>query len=729
MMFSTDFHHYSRRDFLKAGVAAGGGFLLGFFVPSAMRFALAGEAPKLVITPNAWLRIGADDIVTVIVNKSEMGQGVYTSLPMLVAEELEADWRKVRVESAPVDAQYNHTTFGIQVTGGSTSISTEWERLRKVGATAREMLIQAAAETWKVDKSSCRAVRGFVVHKSGKKLSYGKLAETAAKLPVPADVALKDPKQFKIIGKTTPRLDTPDKTTGKAEFGLDVRVPEMLTALVARAPVFGAKLKTLDAEEAKNTPGVKAVVQVPSGVAVIATGFWPARMGRDALEIGWDLGANAGLSTAGLRDQLAKLAQTPGKIARKQGEVEPALASAAKQITAEYELPYLAHAPMEPLNCLVHLKPDGCEIWTGTQMQTIDRMAAAQIAGFKPEQVQIHTTLLGGGFGRRANKDADFVAEATHVAKAAQAAGITNPIKVVWTREDDIKGGYYRPMWHSRLMAGLDANGQPIAWRHIIVGQSIIAGSPFEKAMIKDGIDAASIEGAADTPYPIPNLQVELHSPPLSIPVLWWRSVGHSHTAFVVESFIDELAHAAGKDPYQFRQALLAKEPRYLGVLDLASKKSDWGKPLPKGRGRGIAIHKSFGSWVAQVAEVTVSEAGQVKLDRVVCAIDCGIAINPDTVKAQMEGGIVYGLSAALHGEITFKDGRVEQNNFNDYPALRMNEMPKIEVHLVGSSAPPSGVGEPGVPPIAPALCNAIFAATGKRVRKLPIRSDELKSA
>ncbi len=710
----------TRREFLKTGAVAGGGLILGFCLP------LGGCRREMAesFAPNAFIRVGRDGAVTFMVNHSEMGQGVYTSLPMLIAEELECDWRKVTVEAAPVDPAYNHTAMSIQMTGGSSSVRSEWERLSKAGATAREMLVAAAAMTWKVDPSSCRAENGKVVHKSGRSLSYGELVDTAAKMPVPKEVRLKNPDMYKIVGKPLHRLDSPAKVNGEAQFGLDVKLPGMLTALVARPPVFGGRVKNFNADKAKAVPGVREVVQVPSGVAVIADGFWAAKKGREALEIVWDDGEGARLSTAGMREEYAKLAATPGAVARKEGYPEQALAKAARQISAEYEVPYLAHATMEPLNCSVDLKADSCDIWTGTQFQTIDRNAAAALAGLKPEQVRIHTTFLGGGFGRRANPHSDFVVLAVEVAKAFK-----KPVKVVWTREDDMKGGYYRPMWYDRLAAGLDGNGKLVAWRHTIVGQSIMAGTPFEATMTKNGIDATSVEGARAIPYAIPNLLVDLHSPKKPVPVQWWRSVGHSHNAFVVESFLDEVARAAGKDPFEFRRALLADKPRHRGVLELAAQKAGWGKPLPAGHGRGIAVHESFGSFIAQVAEVSVGPKGKVSVHRVVCAIDCGRIVNPDTIAAQMESGIVFGLSAALHGAITLKNGRVEQGNFDTYPVLRIDETPRIEVHIAPSMEKPGGVGEPGVPPIAPAVANAVFAVTGVRVRRLPIRAEELKKA
>jgi isoquinoline 1-oxidoreductase beta subunit len=714
-----------RREFLKAGAALGGGLLISLYVPEFVPAARAADSAAKPVALNAFVRIGSDESVTVISNHSEMGQGIYTSLPMLLNEELEADWARVRVESSPVDAVYNHTVFGLMMTGGSTTTNSEYDRFRKMGAMARIMLIAAAAQSWNVDSQTCRAEKGFVIHTAtGRRASYGSLADAASRIAPPKDIPLKDPKDFTLVGKPVHRLDTPSKTNGTAQFGLDVYIPGMLTAVVARAPVFGGKVVSFNADQAKAIPGVVNVVQVPSGVAVIAKGFWPAKLGREKLEITWDDGPGAALSTVEMRANFSTLSKTPGLVARKVGDPAAALAGAAKTITAEYEVPYLAHCMMEPLNTVVDLHEDRCEIWTGTQFQTGDRAAAAKVAGLKPEQVTLHTTLLGGGFGRRANPSCDFVTEATEVAKAAKV-----PVKVVWTREDDIRGGWYRPMWYDHFAAGLDASGNPVAWTHTIVGQSIMAGTMFESYGIKNGIDSASVEGAADILYGIPNLQVDLHTPKNEVPVQWWRSVGHSHTGFSVEAFLDEVAHAGGKDPYELRRTLLAGQPRMLAVLDLAAQKANWGSALPAGRARGIATHFSFDSYVAQVAEISVEKDGTVRVHRVVAAVDCGRTVNPDTVKAQLEGGIIFGLTAALKTEITLDKGRVQQRNFNDYPMVRMFESPTIEVFIVPSTEHPTGVGEPGVPPVAPAVANAIFAATGKRVRRLPIKPEDLRSA
>jgi isoquinoline 1-oxidoreductase beta subunit len=709
-----------RRVFLKTAVTVSGGLVIACFMPVALRRAFAEATPAPVpkpVAPNAFIHIAPDNTVTILLKHSEMGQGVWTSIPMAVAEELECDWSKVRVEHAPAAPEYAHTTFGMQMTGGSTSTWESFDQLRTAGAMAREMLIAAGAAKLGVAAADCRVENGYVVSGT-RKLSYGELASAAANLPAPASVKLKDPKDWTLIGKPTRRLDSKAKVTGKAEFGIDVKRPDMLVALVARAPVFGGKLKHVDATKAKAIPGVVDVVEIPSGVAVLGQHFWAAKKGRDALQIEWDDGAGATLSTTALREEYRKLAATPGLKAKVAGDVDAAFQGAPSVIEADYEVPFLAHAPMEPLNCTVAIGKDGCDIWTGTQFQSVDQATTAKLLGLQPEQVRIHTTFLGGGFGRRANPTSDFIVEAVNVAKASK-----RTVKVVWTREDDIRGGYYRPMWLSRFRAALGEHGKPVAWSHTIVGQSILDGTPFAAAMIKDGIDGTSVEGAADSPYlkAIPAHRVELHSPKSPVTVLWWRSVGHSHTAFVVESFIDELAVAARQDPLEYRRALLPADSRELKALNLAAEKFGWGQPLPKGHAAGLAVHESFGSFVAQIAEVSV-ENNAIRVHRVVCAIDCGPVVNPLTVDAQMQSGIVFGLSAVLHGELTLKDGRVEQSNFHDYPALRIPEMPKIEVHTVASTDKMGGCGEPGTPPIAPAVANAVFALTGKRLRQLPLR-------
>ncbi|MGC2458212.1 MAG: xanthine dehydrogenase family protein molybdopterin-binding subunit [Gallionellaceae bacterium] len=707
----------SRRKFLKDSAALMGGLVIGFYLPIKGGRAYAADAPpEQVYPPNAFIRIAPDDSITIVVNKSEMGQGVYTSLPMLIAEELEADWSRIRVEAAPVAAVYNRPGMGMQMTGGSSSIPSSWEQLRRVGASGRIMLIRAAAQQWGVPESECHAENSQVIHAgSGKKSSYGALADAAARLPLPDNVALKPPRDFKLIGKPTKRLDTPAKINGSAQFGLDVYLPGMLTVLIARSPVFGGKVKRFDATEARKLPDVQGVYQVPTGIAVAATGFWPAKTARDLLDIEWEEGPGAALSTPKMFAEFLELAKQPGAVARKDGDIVQGFTEAHKTISAEYELPYLAHAAMEPLNVVVDLQPDHCSIWTGTQAQTMDRAMAAKTAGLKPEQVEIHTTFLGGGFGRRANPRSDFVIEAVQVAMA-----VGKPVKVVWTREDDMRGGYYRPMWADHIEAGIAKDGKPVAWKHTIVGQSIVADTPFEAFITHNGIDATSVEGAATLPYAIPNLQVELHGPKNAVPVQWWRSVGHSHTAFVVETMIDELAHLAGKDPVAYRLDILPAASRYRGVLQLAAEQAGWGKKkLPAGHAYGVAVHESFNSYVAEIAEVSL-ESSRIRVHRVVSAVDCGMVINPDGVHQQIESAIVYGLSAALHGAITLENGRVIQSNFNDYPPLKFSEMPQVEVHIVASNEAPTGIGEPGTPPIAPAVANAVFTLTGKRLRRMP---------
>ncbi len=708
----------NRRDVLRAGALLGG-LVIAFVVPGARRFALAqpaGDAPKLP-DPNAFLHIGSDGRITVLLAHSEMGQGIWTALPMLIAEELDANWSDIRVEHAPAGPAYANTAFGVQATGGSTSTWSEFDRYRQVGALARALLVAAAAERFGADPADCRTENGVVIC-GNRRARYGELAEAAAKLEAPATVTLKDPATWRVIGKPTLRLDTPEKITGRARFGMDVQFDGLLTAVVARSPVFGGTVKSFDATKARAVPGVRDVVQVPSGVAVVADHFWAAKTGRDVLTIEWNPGPGADFDSDRQREEFRRLAATPGAVATTGGDAEAALGKAARVIEAEFAVPYLAHAPMEPLNCAVRIGPDRCEIWTGTQFQTIDQKVAAGITGLAPEQVEIHTMFLGGGFGRRATPASDFVSEAVQVAKAAG-----KPVKTVWTREDEVRGGYYRPSYLHRVRVGAGADGLPSAWSHVIVGQSILTGTLFEPMMVKDGVDDTSVEGVADSPYitGLADHRVELHSPKTQVPVLWWRSVGHSHNAFVMESLVDELAAAAGRDPVDYRRALLAQHARHLGVLNLAAEKSGWGTKLPAGRARGVAVHESFGSWVAEVAEVSV-ENGAVRVHRVVCAIDCGIAVNPAGVQAQLESAVAFGLGAALHSRLDLHEGRTQQSNFHDYQVLRLNEMPVVEVHIVPSREKPGGVGEPGVPPIAPAVANAIRALTGQRLRELPLQ-------
>jgi isoquinoline 1-oxidoreductase beta subunit len=694
-----------RREFLQTTSAIGAGLIIGFRIPR--------QQQASTFAPNAWLRIGTDNSVTVIVDRSEMGQGVATALPMLLAEELDADWSKVTIQFAPADKNYINPLFGAQGTGGSTSVRAAWKPLREAGARARTMLVAAAAQTWGVDAASCRADNGAVVHaSSNRRLSYGELATRAAQLPVPSDVTLKDPKDWRIAGHPTKRLDTPFKVNGSAQFGIDVRVPGMLTAVVARSPVFGGEVRSFDASAAKAIAGVRHVVQIPSGVAVVGDGYWPAKQGRDALKVTWDEGPVAAVSSASISALFAEQAAKDGAVARHDGEAAAALGTAAQRVEAVYEMPFLAHTTMEPMNCTAHVRADGVDIWAPTQFQTGAQMAGAQIGGVAPDKVAVHTTYLGGGFGRRF--ELDFITEALITSKSVGA-----PVKVIWSREDDVQHAQYRPANYHQMRAGLDANGQPVAWTHRIVAPSIMAR--LFPDSIKNGLDGEAVEGGMGLPYAVPNVHVDYVLTDTGIPVGFWRSVNNSFNAFAVETFIDELAAAAKKDPYEYRRALLGNAARHRGALELAATKAGWGTPLPGGRARGIAVHKSFASYVAEVAEVSVSPAGEVRVHRVVCAVDCGLHVNPDTVEAQMQSAIVFGLTAALKGAITIDKGRVMQSNFHDYQMLRMAEMPVVEVHIVQNSEEPGGVGEPGTPPIAPAVCNAIFAATGKRIRKLPI--------
>ncbi|MET0391133.1 MAG: xanthine dehydrogenase family protein molybdopterin-binding subunit [Polyangiales bacterium] len=707
-----------RRDFLKGGTALG--LLLGLQLPLAKRAYAAEPQPTAAFTPNAFVHVTSDDWVVVLVKHHEMGQGATTGLATLVADELDADWSKVRAEYAGSDPKvYNNLSWGpVQGTGGSSAIANSHEQMRKAGATAKAMLLAAAAQQWQVPVSELSASKSVVTHRSGKRATYGELALAAAKQAVPKDVKLKDPSQFTLIGKEqVRRLDSVAKSNGTATYTIDVKLPGLLTAVVLRPPAFEAKLKSVDATAAKKVPGVVNVVQIPEGVAVVARSMWAALRGRDALTVQWDTSKSDSLSTERLFDEYKKLAQTPGLRVAHSEKTSASLASAAHVIDAVYEFPFLAHATMEPMNCVVRLKDGQLETWSGHQVQTLDHQLAAQAAGLPPERVKLNTLVSGGSFGRRANPWADYVVEAVHVAKAH---GGDAPIRVQATRESDLRAGLYRPQYVHAAKVGLDAQGKIVAWQHRVVGQSIQAGGPFA-AMIKNGVDPTSVEGVWPTAYGIPNMSVDLHSPTVPVRPLWWRSVGHTHTAYVMETLLDEVALAAHRDPVEYRLALLGKDkPRHSAVLKLAAEKAGWGKPTAAGIARGVAVHESFDSYIAQIAEVSLLPNGMPRVHRVVVAVDCGRVINPDVVRAQMEGGVGYALSAALYSEISIERGRVAQSNFNDYRVLRIDDMPKVEVHILPSQAAPTGVGEPGVPPLAPAVANAVFQLTGERIRRLP---------
>jgi isoquinoline 1-oxidoreductase beta subunit len=715
----------SRRAFLTAGAAAGGGLLIGIGLPGLMSEAGAAEkgaARQAEFAPNAFIRIGSDGRVTLVMGQVEMGQGTYTSMPMLIAEELEVPLDQVTLEHAPPDQKaYGNPLFVVQMTGGSSSVRGFWTPLRQAGATARTLLVSAAAQKWNVDPAGCRAERGTVIHRaSGRRLKYGALADAAAKLPLPEHVALKDPKDFKLIGTPHKRLDTPDKLNGKAKFGIDTQVPGMKIATVAACPVFGGKVAKYDEAAAKAVKGVRQVVAIDTAVAVVADHMWAAKQGLAALNIQWDEGPNAKLGTADIVAQMAKAAEQSGLVVAS-GDFDKAAASAPTKVDAIYQVPFLAHATMEPMNCTVHCTKDACEIWTGTQVIGLAQLFAAKATGLPPERITVHNHLLGGGFGRRL--ESDYVYQAALIARQVE-----GPVKVVWTREEDIQHDMYRPYYYDRISAALDDKGLPVAWNHRLVGPSII--DRYFPGLLKPGQpDADAIEGAAETIYDIPTRHVEwVRYEPPGIPTAWWRGVGPTHNIFVVESFVDELAAKAGKDPLEYRRALLGKSPRALAVLNLAAEKAGWGKPLPAGSGRGISVQYAFGSYLSQVAEVAVAKDGSVKVQRLVCAVDCGYTVNPDTVRAQIEGGAIFGITAVLHGEITLKDGRVEQSNFHNYPMLRINEAPRIEFYLVPSAEAPGGIGEPGTSALAPAVLNAVHAATGKRLRKLPIDPAQLAS-
>ena len=716
----------SRRGFLKAGAVASGGLVLGFMLPLGGRLARAAEGKSVVYAPNAFLRVAPDNSVTVLVNRLEYGQGVHTSLPMVIADELDADWAQMRAELAPAGEPYKDPAFGMQITGGSGTIAHSFTQYREIGARARAMLVAAAAEQWKVNPSQCRTAKGVVYGPAGQKATYGSLADAAMKQPVPEAVTLKDAKQFRFIGKPMKRLDARAKSSGRQQFGLDFKPADgkLVVAVVAHPPVFGGKVAKFDASKAKAIRGVLEVVEIPvdrggRGVAVIAEGYWPAKQGRDALDIQWNLDGLAKADSAAQLAEFTELSKTKGAVSRTADA--PAVSSAAKKISAVYEFPYLAHAPMEPINCTVDLKDDSCTLWVGSQFQTGDQAAAAATAGLKPEQVTLHTMMAGGGFGRRAVPTSDFVVEAVNIAKAWKAAGHSGPVKMIWSREDDIKGGYYRPSHVHRAEIGLDAQGKIVGWDHVIVGQSIAAGTPFEGFMIQKGVDSTMVEGMG-APYEVP-MNLSAHIAKANVPVLWWRSVGSTHTAFVMETLIDEAAHAAGVDPVAYRKQLIDKKhARHHAALDLAVAKSGYGKKtLPKGRAWGVAVHESFGTVVAYVVEASVGKDGAPKLHKAVAAVHCNLAVNPLSIEAQIQGAALMALGTTLPGAaITLKDGMVEQQNFGDYTVARMNDMPQIEVHIVPSNEPPTGLGEPGLPPLAPAFANALFRVTGKRLRKLP---------
>ncbi|MBM4170234.1 MAG: xanthine dehydrogenase family protein molybdopterin-binding subunit [Ignavibacteria bacterium] len=697
----------SRRDFVKIVSVAGSGLVLGFHLPSREALADTSRLSPITFSPNAWLSIrppataGQSGVVTITIARTEMGQGVWTSMSMLVAEELEADWKSIRVEQA--DAHPNK--YGSQSTGGSMSVRGSYMPLRKAGATAREMLLTAASQQWKVERSTCKAENGYVVHSSGKKLSYGELCSAAAGIPVPEDVPLKDEKNFRFLGKRIPKLDSPEKVRGSAQFGIDVRVPKMLFASIERPPVFGGKPAQFDATATQKVAGVVNVFEVNAGIAVVATSTWSALKGREALVVSWKEGRWAEQSSAKIRETFANAVTSEGTSVLSRGNANEALAGAATTIESVYEIPFVAHATMEPMNCIADVRENKCEIWAPTQNPQSAQSSVAQTLGIPQENVTVHVTLLGGGFGRRLN--ADYAVDAAQVSKKANV-----PVQVVWTREDDMTHDFYRPGTYNVLRGGLDVQGKPVAWLHRVAG-------PNSRGLVV---------GGSTPPYDIPNLQIDAHLIDVGVPVGAWRSVGPSQNGLIVEAFIDELAHAAKQDPVSFRLGLLTKQPRANRALEAVAEKAGWGKPAPKGIGRGVSVVESFGSAAAQVAEVSVSPDGRVRVHRMVCAIDCGPVVNPDTIEQQIEGGVVFALSAIMHDEITLEKGRVQQKNFDDYRIPTFDEVPKIEIHILKSPDAIGGIGEPSVPPTAPAVLNAIFAATGKRIRRVPIRAEDLRA-
>ena len=696
----------SRRDFLKASALASGGLMLGITLTGCAKPAALGGAGG---QPVAWLRIGGDDRITVLVDRSEMGQGVYTAMTQLLAEELGIDPIRVAVEAAPVGAVYVNALLGAQITGGSTSVRDAWDKLRLAGAQARTMLVQAAAAHWGVEGSTLKVQDGAVL-RGNERLTFGQLAEAAAKLPVPKDVALKDPKDFSTVGKPQKRLDAPAKVDGSAVYGIDVKLPGMLHAALRQTPTLGGSVAGLDATAAEAMPGVRRVMTVTNGVAVIADHYWQAKQALDAVKITWTPGPNATLDTVSMRSKLRAAAARPGKSVRNEGDVAAGLKGAAKTLRAVYELPLLAHATLEPQNCTADVRADGADIHVNTQTQTIAQATVAQVAGLKPEQVRIHTTLLGGGFGRRL--EVDYIPAAVEASKA-----IGKPVKLIWSREEDTTHDAYRPPAYDEVAGGLDADGKLVAWQLHITSPSITAR--MFPAVVENAVDPFAVEAASNYPYDVPNIAVDYNREEIGIDVGYWRSVSHALNCFVAESFMDELAHAAGKDPYAFRAGLLSKQPRYQRVLDAAAEKAGWGK-APAGHFQGIALMEGYGSYLAQVVEVSV-KGGALKIHRITCVVDCGRMVNPNIVDQQVEGSILFGLTAALWGEVTLKGGQVQERNFDRYRLLRLPESPRIEVVLLESTEAPGGMGEPATALIAPALTNAIFAATGKRLRSLPI--------
>ncbi len=706
----------SRRQFLVGVAAAGAGLSISFRVPGARAADAAAELNPF----NGYVTIAPDGKVTIVSAHMDMGQGCYFGIATLVAEELEADRDQLHVIGGAANIKYyGNVAFGgaMQGTGGSTAMFSSFDRYRKAGALARTMLVNAAARQWNVPASEIAVEKGVLSHASGKKATFGELADAAAQEQVPAEVALKPRDQWKVIGSETfRRLDSRDKATGKQDYTIDLKLPGMLTAMVAHPPLFGAKVKSFDAASAKAVKGVVDVVQISRGVAVVAENTWAAMKGREALQVEWDDSAAETRGTTELFADYLKQVDQPGTVAANRGDADGALAKAAKVIEATYQFPYLAHAALEPMNAVAKRTGDALEIWGGHQLPDLYQGVAAQIAGVKPENVQLHVMKTGGSFGRRAVADADVIVEAVETAKAI---GWKAPVKVQWTREDDMRGGRYRPLFVHKVKVGLDEAGNIVAWQHRQVGQSIVDGTPFA-AMMKDGVDPTSVEGVSDQPYAMENFRSEIVNAKVGVPVLWWRSVGHTHTAYVMETMIDDIARQTGKDPVALRRSLLKDHPRHLAVLNLAAEKAEWGKEMPKGTFRGVALHESFGTVVAEIADIKMEDKGGFKVERVVCAVDCGTAVNPDQVRAQMEGGIGFGLGSVLHEELTLTKGAVDQSNYDAYLPLRIDEMPKVETYIVPSEAVPSGVGEPGVPPIGPAVANALAGATGKHVRILP---------